>query len=145
MWERVREWWENGGASSDPKDAGQVGEKAAALFLRGLHYSVLTRNWRNPKDRREEIDLVCRQGEVLVFVEVKTRQPGALISGFHAIDSRKKKALRRAIQAYLHALGPDHQPHTFRCDVVEVTYQAGGIPACQLFEHVSLSTRPPPR
>ena len=50
---------------------GAEGERLAAAFLRGrLGFAVVARNWRNPRDQREEIDLVCRDGDVLVFVEV---------------------------------------------------------------------------
>lgn len=50
---------------------GMYGELAAASFLRGEGFSVLRRNWRPV--RGGELDLVCRDGNCLVFVEVKTR------------------------------------------------------------------------
>ena len=101
-------------------EAGARGEQAAADFLRARQgYEIVTRNWRSPRDRRDEIDLVCRDGDVLVFVEVKARAEGARVSGYKAVDERKKRALRRAVQAYLGQLVPP--PRTFRCDIVEVT------------------------
>jgi putative endonuclease len=106
---------------------GARGEQAAADFLcarRG--FAIVTRNWRSPRDRRDELDLVCRDGEVLVFVEVKARAQGALVSGYDAIDERKKRALRRAVHAYLAQLTPP--PRTFRFDVAEVTL-SGRLPA----------------
>lgn len=103
-------------------DAGTRGEDCAAEWLkRERAYAIVTRNWRNPADRREEIDLVCRDGEVLVFVEVKARAAGAMVPGYHAIDARKKRVLRRAIDAYLTKLG-ESAPPTFRFDVVEVSF-----------------------
>lgn len=64
------------GLPSAGDDSGARGEAAAADFLRQrLGYAIVGRNWRNLRDRREEIDLVARDGEVLVFVEVKTRAP----------------------------------------------------------------------
>src|SRR5687768_16147400 len=51
-------------------NAGEHGEQTAAQWLvreRGLE--IIARNWRNPRDRRDEIDLVCLDGHVLVFVE----------------------------------------------------------------------------
>lgn len=100
--------------------AGARGEQAAADFLSARHgFSIVTRNWRSPRDHRDEIDLVCRDGDVLVFVEVKARAEGALVSGFDAVNARKKRALRRAVHAYLGALNPS--PRTFRFDVAEVT------------------------
>ena len=82
-------------------DAGARGEGAAADFLRHRGYGIVARNWRNPRDRRDELDLVCRDGATLVFVEVKTRAAGALVPGYHAVDRRKKRVLRRTIEAYL--------------------------------------------
>ncbi|SDR65495.1 YraN family protein [Opitutus sp. GAS368] len=101
-------------------EAGARGEQAAADYLQERHgFAIVTRNWRSPRDRRDEIDLVCRDGEVLVFVEVKARAEGARVAGFSAVDERKKRALRRAVHAYLAALASP--PRTFRFDVAEVT------------------------
>jgi len=99
---------------------GARGEQAALDFLQSRHgFSLVTRNWHSPRDRRDEIDLVCQDGEVLVFVEVKARDEGALVSGYYAVDKRKKRALRRAVQIYLGQLA--RPPRTFRFDVAEVT------------------------
>ena len=107
--------------------AGARGEQAAADFLQARHgFAIVTRNWRRPRDQRDEIDLVCRDGDVLVFVEVKARAEGALVSGFQAVTERKKRALRRAVHAYLGSLTPP--PRTFRFDVAEVTL-SGRLPA----------------
>jgi putative endonuclease len=109
----------------DPdSDAGSYGEQLAADWLqqeRGLR--IVTRNWRSPKDQRDEIDLVCDDDGVLVFVEVKARAANALVPGYHAIDKRKKRALRRAIGVYLRQLRV--KPRTFRFDVVEVSLGRG--------------------
>jgi putative endonuclease len=107
-------------------EAGARGEQAAADYLKNRHgFAIVTRNWRSPRDLRDEIDLVCRDGDVLVFVEVKARAEGALVSGFEAVDKRKKRALRRAVHAYLAALA--NPPRTFRFDVAEVTL-SGRLP-----------------
>ena len=108
------------------------------LFRSERGFRVIARNWRNPADRREEIDLVARDGEVLVFVEVKARARGALVPGYHAVDLRKKRVLRRAATAYLRSLG--RSPRTFRLDVVEVATSAGdaGLPEIRHFENVPL-------
>jgi putative endonuclease len=108
-------------------EAGARGEQAAADYLQARHgFTIVTRNWRSPRDRRDELDLVCRDGDVLVFVEVKARAEGALVSGFQAVDERKRRALRRAVHAYLGALASP--PRTFRFDVAEVTL-SGRLPA----------------
>lgn len=121
-----------------PADAGQRGEQAAADFLRTQRgFAIVARNWRNPRDRRDEIDLVCRDGEVLVFVEVKARKAGALVPGYYAVDRRKKRVLQRAITAYLGRLA--QPPRTHRLDVVEVALPAdGGKPGVLHFENIPL-------
>lgn len=103
-----------------PASTGERGEQLAATWLaREKGFVVLTRNWRSPRDRREEIDLVCQDGETLVFVEVKARTDTALVPGFFAVDARKKRVLRRAIRAYLAQFRA--KPRTFRFDIVEVS------------------------
>ncbi|HZP60521.1 MAG TPA: YraN family protein [Opitutaceae bacterium] len=118
---------------------GATGERAAAEFLRRERgFAIVARNWRSPRDRRDEIDLVCRDGEVLVFVEVKARAAGALVPGYYTVNARKKKVLRRACTAYLRALAGEAPP-TFRLDVVEVAIPAGGgPPEVRHFENVPL-------
>jgi putative endonuclease len=118
-------------------DAGARGEAAAADFLRRERsFTIVARNWRNPRDRREEIDLVARDGEVLVFIEVKTRAVGALVSGFNAVNTRKKAVLRRAATAYLRTLATP--PVTFRLDIVEVALPPGAAPEVHHYENVAL-------
>jgi putative endonuclease len=120
--------------------AGAAGERAAEEFLRRERgFAIVTRNWRSPRDRRDEIDLVCRDGGVLVFVEVKTRAAGALVPGYYTVDARKKKVLRRACTDYLRALGAEARPRTFRFDVVEVATSTDGGPSeVRHFENVPL-------
>ena len=122
--------------------SGELGERLAAEWLkRERRFTIVTRNWRSPKDRRDEIDLVCRDGDVLVFVEVKARAAGALVPGYHAIDRRKKDALRRAIKAYLAQFR--EKPRSFRFDVVEIAFPtaAGSPPEILHFENVPLFSK----
>jgi putative endonuclease len=106
---------------SRPQSSGAWGEvQAAAWLTRERGFVVLARNWRSARDRRCEIDLVARQGEVLVFIEVKTRAAGSLVGGYAAVNERKRRALARAGEAYLMALAPALRPLTYRFDVVEV-------------------------
>jgi putative endonuclease len=125
-----------------PFDAGARAERDAADWLRRERgFTVVARNWRNPRDRREELDLVCRDGPALVFVEVKARAAGALVPGYFAVDRRKKRVLRRAIRAYLRLLAT--RPETFRFDVVEIALpiRAGGAPRILHFENIPLFSK----
>jgi len=126
MWGKVISG-ETPSASGEAGLRGARGEQAAADFLQARQgYAIVTRNWRSSRDQRDEIDLVCRDGDVLVFVEVKARAEGALVNGFQAVDERKRRALRRAVQVYLGEL--PSPPRTFRFDIVEVTL-SGRLPA----------------
>ncbi len=113
---------------------GAQGERAAAAHLRREKgFTVLRRNWRHGRD---EIDLICRDGEALVFVEVKTRAAHALVAGYHAVDKRKKRALLRASRAYIAQLA--EKPRTLRFDIVEVEHTDGRQTALRHFENVPL-------
>ncbi len=125
-------------ARTEKQRAGDAGEKAAADHLKKLGYTIIARNWRSPHDKRDELDLVARDGEALVFIEVKTRAAGALVSGYHAVDARKKKVLRRTADAYLRGLAPGARPRTIRLDIIEVEHDAPSAPVVHHFENVPL-------
>jgi putative endonuclease len=113
---------------SPTSETGDRAEQLAADWLRRRRgFTVLVQNWRNPRDRRDELDLVCRDHEVLVFVEVKARAAGAMVPGYYAVDQRKKRVLLRAAKAYLARLGT--KPVAFRLDVVEISIPPGGLGA----------------
>ena len=141
MWLRLKNWWAGRRILSDNSRVGAEGERLAAHFLRKQNgYAIIARNWRSPRDRRDEIDLVCRDREVLVFVEVKTRAADALVSGYHAVDQAKKRVMLRACTDYLRALGSGKRPISFRFDVVEVSrsFENGDTPVVRHFENVPL-------
>ncbi len=127
-------------------DAGGAGERLAADWLRRERgFEIVARNWRSPRDRRDEIDLVCRDGGALVFVEVKARSAAALVPGYYAVDARKKRVVRRAATAYLAGLA--QRPPTFRFDVVEVSLAGPAVagspggPEILHFENVPLFSK----
>jgi putative endonuclease len=125
LWKRLRLAFSRFGAfrGNAREESGAYGERLAADYLRReKDFRIVARNWRSPRDRRDEIDLVARDGEVLVFVEVKTRDAAALVSGYHAVDERKRDVMRRAIEAYLAGLRV--KPVTVRFDIVEVALPA---------------------
>ncbi len=130
-----RRWFGRPGAA--PEGVGSRGERAAELFLcREKHFTVRDRNW---KHRRDELDLVCQDGAILVFVEVKTRAAHAKVAGYHAVDRRKKKALLRACRAYIAQMVV--RPRTFRFDIVELEHVDGEITAIRHFENVPLFSK----
>jgi putative endonuclease len=77
---------------------GRLGEDLASRRLRSLGYEILERNYRCPLG---EIDLVARDGDVLVFVEIKTRKNRPLGEAKEAVNRRKQGQLSRVALAYL--------------------------------------------
>lgn len=119
---------------STKKERGDLGERIAADYLsKEKKFRVLVRNWRSGRD---EIDLVCRDRDSLVFVEVKTRTGGGLVPGYFAVNRKKKEALLRVCRAYVRKLSV--KPRTFRFDVVEVALWADRAPDIHHFETVRL-------
>lgn len=78
-------------------DLGKAGEKAAAELLRKRGYEVVGAGFLA---RRGELDLVCRRGNDLVVVEVKTRTNDAFGTPFEAVDARKRRSLMAAAAEY---------------------------------------------
>jgi putative endonuclease len=96
-------------------------EHQAAAALRAAGLRVIERNVRF---RSGEIDLVCRDGDVWVFVEVKARRPGWDTAPSAAVSWSKQRRLARLAQLYVKWRGL----HDARCrfDVVEVTDDGRG-------------------
>lgn len=92
------------------------GENAAAEWLLGNGFSILHRNWRNAHC---ELDIVAARGEMIHFVEVKTRRRGSLTSPQEAITSAKFRSLTKAAEAYLAQYGVVLEP---QFDLVSVVY-----------------------
>jgi putative endonuclease len=99
---------------------GQRGEAIAARHLTGLGMEVIDRNWRCDAG---EIDLVLRDGRVLVVCEVKTRTSIAYGTPLEAIDQRKLDRLRRLAARWLRA--HDCHPDDVRIDMVGVLAPPG--------------------
>ena len=79
-------------------DVGREGEALAANFLQQKGYEIVDRNWHyGPK----EIDIVAREGDTMVFVEVKTRSTLAFELPQEAVTKKKMKNLVEAADAYM--------------------------------------------
>ena len=96
---------------------GSLGEKAAKRYLKRVGLKFLTANF---KTQRGEIDLVFRDDDCLVFVEVKTRSSEDWTRPAAAVDAGKKRRLSKAAMAYLRKL--DNRRVKFRFDIVEVLW-----------------------
>lgn len=101
---------------------GEAGERAAEKYLRRLGLKYLTRNFRSD---RGEIDLVFRDGDALVFVEVKTRSSEVWTRPAAAVDARKRRLLSRTALDYLRLI--KNPQVKFRFDIVEVLLVDGVV------------------
>jgi putative endonuclease len=79
------------------RELGRRGERLAAAYLRHLGYRVVGSGFLA---RRGEIDLVCRRGDRLVLVEVKTRSSDAFGTPAESVGPRKRRALNAAAAEY---------------------------------------------
>jgi putative endonuclease len=85
------------------KTLGHEGEDVAADYLRSLGYTIVQRNFRGPGG---EIDIIARDGDVIVFVEVKARRSRAYGSALAAVDARKRRRIRAVAEDYLQFFFP---------------------------------------
>lgn len=103
------------------RSIGQAAEETAARWLTGAGLAVVERNVRF---REGEIDLVCRDGDVVVFVEVKCRRSSWGEGPGEAVSWDKRRRLVRLAQHYLLARRLDRSRCRF--DVVAVTIERDG-------------------
>src|SRR5205823_11048924 len=109
---------------------GARGEKLAARFLRSHGYKILYRNFKSR--RGGEIDIVCRDGDTLVFVEVKTRGTEEFGRPIEAVGREKQLRVSKGGLAWLRLL--DNPDVVFRFDVVEVLLPSEGTAKCELVQ-----------
>lgn len=92
---------------------GKVAEDLACKFLRDQGMRIVARNWRW---KGGEVDLIAKDGEALVFVEVKGRESSTFAAPEEAVDEEKRRRLWQAARAFLQ--GKKEVPVRF--DVVAV-------------------------
>lgn len=112
-------------------EIGLLGECLAARHLQEKGRLLLHRNYRGP--RRGEVDIVARHGEVLTFVEVKTRTSAAFGRPADAVTADKQRLIQRGAQDWLRLLG---NPRTaIRFDIAEVLLVDGEVPRVNVIEN----------
>jgi putative endonuclease len=109
--------------ADDRKPLGDFGERVASAHLEAKGYRIVDRKFRVLE---AEIDLVARDGDELVFVEVRTRRGGASGAAALSVVGRKAAQLRRAAAWYVeqHAELSDEP---MRIDVVTVELRRDGV------------------
>ena len=102
---------------TENKARGNLGERAAARYLRRRLYRILERNWFF---YHKEIDIIARRGDTLVICEVKTRSHDELSPygpASRAVDAQKRRNLLIAARGYAKKIG---WAKSIRMDVIEV-------------------------
>lgn len=122
---------------------GRAGEETAARHLSRLGWIVLERNWRPcGPSRRLELDIVARDGDTLVFVEIKTRairpdagaRPALTVPAYTALTTQKQTRLVRAASRYLTTSKNWHRPCRF--DLICITHGTDGVPTLEHYTDV---------
>lgn len=107
---------------------GRYGEDLAARRLAEAGMTVLERNWRC--GRTGEIDIVARDGDVLVVCEVKTRRGGGFQHPMAAVTPEKAERLRVLAERWIQAHG-GAPPGGVRIDLVGVLLPSRGAPVVE--------------
>jgi len=100
--------------SASNSQKGREGEGSAVEFLERSGYRVVARNARLPGG---EVDAICLDGDVLVFVEVKRRDTAAFGPAVAGVDRKKRSRLRTVAADYAQVVAPDAP---IRFDVVAI-------------------------
>lgn len=107
-------------------EVGRVGERIAGLMVHRDGGKVLFRNFRAP--RGGEVDIVCRDGKTLAFVEVKTRTSDVHARPIDAVNRDKQALIKRGANEWLRLISEQVDDVCYRYDVVEVILRDGEVP-----------------
>ncbi len=102
-------------------EIGRIGEEAVCHYLTDRGYSILVRNYRI---KGGEIDIIAENGDYIAFVEVKSRKPDSLVSGFEAVNKRKRGLIIKTASDYCCKHPNLLQP---RFDVAQVVIDGGRV------------------
>ncbi len=108
-------------------DSGRAGEDYASEWLKEHGYRILERNYHS---RFGEIDIIAEDSQYIVFVEVKTRKEGSMVSPVEAVTKSKQKKLILTAQMFLMKRPSALQP---RFDIAAVTTLHGELMGLQYF------------
>lgn len=101
-------------------DTGKKAEELTANFLRRNGTAVIKRNYRS---RYGEIDIIAETEEYIIFVEVRARASGNLVTGAESVTPKKQKRIILTAMDFLSRFYTEAQP---RFDVAEVTVTGDG-------------------
>ena len=136
FWERIKAW-RAGKERILAHQYGELGERAAKKHLRGLGLKFLTNNFRS---QRGEIDLVFRDEDCLVFVEVKTRSSESWVRPAAYVNAHKRKLLSQTALDYLKLL--KYPEVKIRFDIVEVLLADGAVKEVRHLPNTFVMSKP---
>lgn len=110
------------------QDIGNKGEELAQAYLKEKGYQILAVNWRCSK---AEIDIIAKDGEDLVFVEVKTRSSTYYGPPAAFVTPKKEVFMAYAASVYMEEMEYDGE---IRFDVIGILLQKGKAPEIDHFE-----------
>lgn len=102
-------------------ELGKQGEMHASNYLKKLGYQFVGANVRYGKS---EIDLIFKDGEILVFIEVKTRKDAVLQAPEESVDLKKQKSMIAGAEKYLEEFSIQND---IRFDIVSIIIEQGRI------------------
>ena len=105
------------------RERGAWGEERAARYLKKKQYRIIARNYTS---RFGEIDLIARDKDTVVFVEVKTRAGSAYGRPGEAVDHAKQKKMIKTAMTYIQQNKLDERDVGYRFDIVEILYTDTG-------------------
>ena len=113
-------------------ELGKWGEDLAAAYLAKKGYEILERDW---KSGHHDLDIIARDEDTLVIIEVKTRRNRLFGDPEEAIDYKKRMSLQSAINHYVksHRTGRD-----IRLDIISIVGTIGSTPEIEHIKDVTL-------
>jgi putative endonuclease len=117
---------------AEHNEIGKRGEKLAAQFLRDEGYKIIVCNWRY---RHKEVDIIARENDYLVIVEVKLRSTDYFGDPSEAVTRKKQRFLIEAAEAYLETI--EEAPEV-RFDIISIIADSHGYQ----FDHITDAFNP---
>ncbi|MEJ2004237.1 MAG: YraN family protein [Cyclobacteriaceae bacterium] len=108
---------------------GKLGERLAKQFYLGKHFEILSCNYRH---RRNEIDLIVKKKDLLVFVEVKTRSSISFGYPEEMVSHRQRAGIVKAAEEYIYI---NDWKGRIRFDIISIL-KRGGSTTLKHFEDV---------
>ena len=113
-------------------ELGKWGEDLAADYLQRKGYTIIERDWKSGK---RDLDIIAQDGNVIVFVEVKTRRNRLYGEPEESVDYHKLQNLQQAISHYIKF---KHIRQEIRFDIISIVGTVGTDPDIQHIQDVTL-------